>query len=1353
MKKKILFTFLACYLFNNNVKAADIVDLDSLNNAIREGKESNINIEKDLILDSNIENQTAQDLVIDGGNHSLDGQGQYSGFWVDGDKNLTVLNLGSSTGDITSSVKNFLNSDDYDGGCVISFGSDGKLTVKNSTFYNNISTDKFKGHGAAISTFSNDSNFKSEVYIDNSYFIQNKSHSGSAIGGSVKILDINKSVFKDNSTVDTSSSGAGRGGAIYVFSDIEKSPDSHLKITNTNFENNKSYFYGGAIYAIDIANIDISKGTFKNNTSSNSYGGAGYLEDISFINIDNSEFNKNTSVRGGGALYVNDTDDIYPQINIKNSKFISNQTEQKGGALNVMGNMDIIGSEFDGNISQNSTGGAIFYSNISGKLNISDTTFTNNQADSYGGAISVYESDKTNIINSTFKNNSGSNGGALYITANESVIVDTDFIGNTATGNGGAIYTDAETLSIAADNKNVLFSQNTASENPSDIYLDWGNKLNLTAAESKKLEFNGTIYADEGTSKEININDTVSYTSADGSSHSVAGKGEVQFNNFVENLNVNLYGGMLSIGQNNEVNSSASESDGYLNTSTFNIKGDSILNTVNNVIGEFKPIEFNVEHGVNWEYRFDIDLESEKSDKLVNLNENKGNLRLGLLNIIKDTNKNEVEVKYSDTNIEGVLKDDYQVTTSTKTYQIEAKNDESGSSLVIKQDSSAYGLAGAVEYSSDVYSNTSDSDEIVEHWLGPEQHDNELKEDLVVNANDKGIVAGQDNIDGLVTDGHNLDVNNAQDFSGFNVAVDNNGEGTVTLKDSNFTGNTGDAAVKNKNGEIDIQASDKDVLFDNPDCNNEIVSDGGSVNVEGGNSVTFEGNLQGSNDANLNLNAGNVNFNGEVSGFDTTQDSGNVNIDEFSDADYTLKDGNLNVKDETNFNAENFTLEGGNLNTSNGKTGDLTADNFNLNGNVNMSVDVDLANEQMDRLTSASSEYTDGEINVNQFNVFSDTTKSNVRVNFTDDTTLKDHVSTDVTNVYGPIYNYAVSYDPENGDFLFNGGGSNASGYNPAIMASPIAAQLGGYLTQLNSYDEAFRNMDMYMLMTKAQRNALKFKNKYAAADSDLIYDPIISKNESNTAWFRPYTTFENVPLKNGQKVSNVAYGSFFGAESPMYDLGHGWDGIFSLYAGYNGSHQAYDGVSIYQNGGTFGVVGMAYKDNFFTGLTANIGSNVGEANTMYGNEDFTMLLSGVASKSGYNIEFKEGKYIVQPNLILSYSLVNTFDYTNAAGIRINADPLHAIQVEPGAKFIANLNNGWQPYLGVSFVYNILDKTNFTANDVALPELSIKPFVKYGVGVRKSWGKRFVGYLQSFITNGGRNGIGIQTGLRIYLGK
>ena len=185
----------------------------------------------------------------------------------------------------------------------------------------------------------------------------------------------------------------------------------------------------------------------------------------------------------------------------------------------------------------------------------------------------------------------------------------------------------------------------------------------------------------------------------------------------------------------------------------------------------------------------------------------------------------------------------------------------------------------------------------------------------------------------------------------------------------------------------------------------------------------------------------------------------------------------------------------------------------------------------------------------------------------------------------------------------------------------------------------------------------------------------------------------------------------------------------------------------------TLGLVGMAYKGNFFTGLTVNAGANVGEAHTYYGQDNFTMMLAGVANKTGYNWELADGKFIIQPSLMTSYSFVNTFDYTNSAGISIDSDAMHVVTFEPGLRFIGNLKNGWQPYAGVSFVWNLLDKTQFQANDASLPELSIKPFVRYGIGVRKTWGERLTGFFQTFFTNGGRNGVGFQIGFRMTLGK
>ena len=66
-------------------------------------------------------------------------------------------------------------------------------------------------------------------------------------------------------------------------------------------------------------------------------------------------------------------------------------------------------------------------------------------------------------------------------------------------------------------------------------------------------------------------------------------------------------------------------------------------------------------------------------------------------------------------------------------------------------------------------------------------------------------------------------------------------------------------------------------------------------------------------------------------------------------------------------------------------------------------------------------------------------------------------------------------------------------------------------------------------------------------------------------------------------------------------------------------------------------------------------------------------------------------------------------------------------------------------------ICTVIDNTRVQANTVYLPELSVKPFVEYGVGVQKRWGDRFTGFLEGMIRNGGRNGIALQFGLRISI--
>ena len=1165
-----------------------------------------------------------------------------------------------------------------------------------------------------------------------------------------------------------------------------------LKDSTDNASIKNTVFYGNTLNSGTItgkAMLTISRGTVDIDNlivDSNIGKGADSILDfssVSYTKINNSIF-QNNKTSELGTLQLSGGN-----VEINNSQFINNKMDYDGGSISVTSGLkSITNSIFKNNTAKYGAGGAIWFAQLSSSPYFINTTFEGNKAvNDAGGAIFIGGTSASTatayIIDSEFKNNEASYGGGLYTYRSiDFYVVDTVFTNNKA-NEGGAIYAERENLNIFANTKDVTFSGNIAT-NTTDtynggaaVYYDVRNltnvAFNINAANNKKVIFDNSIAA-YGTGVDVNMNinkSGLSYIDIEGNTVKITNLGEIQFNDKVgdeENniFNINLYGGTLSIGQNAHLNASIANPDGYINDNNFYVKGDSILNTVNNVIGEFAPKVFEIDNGVTLDYQFDVDLANEKSDT-ISVTSNNGTFRLSSFNVISDADTEGLKIKYSGTNINGTVKEDYSITTSQKTYDVIAENDNDGSYIVFSATEAGGGLPAAIANASNQYVITNNQDENVTAWIG--DNGNVVTKDIDINANGHSIYT-ENGLDGVVvSDGISAVMRNIKTLSGFNNPLTNNG-GNLIIVDSNIKDNTGSADITNNSGSVVIDAATTNISIGSENTENALISNGGFIEVKGSNKVTFNGDVKGSNNAKMSVST-DTNFNGDVSDMNIEQTSGTVDVNNVSGAVFTLNNGTLNLNEsgsfapdtfelingtinianETGFSPKSNILSGGNINAINGKTGNLNFNSLTLRNAINLAVDIDLKKQVMDTI-SASSVKGNGIIKINEFNVLSDSNKAKFSIPFADGK-LKDRVSTDIKTLEGKIYKYNIAYDSKTGQFNIIGGGNNSDGYSPSVMASPIAAQLQGYLTQLNSYDEAFRNMDMYMLLPSSVRQAMKHKNQVAISTSATVYNSDKTIYDDNTAWVRTHTTFEKVPLKNGPKVGNIAYGTYFGGESELYGLGYGWDGMWGLYAGYNGSHQNYNGVSMYQNGGTLGILGMAYKGNFFQGLTINTGANGGEASTRYGNEDFAMLMAGVASKTGYNIELSEGKFIIQPSLLLSYSFVNSFDYTNSEGIGISSDPLHAIQVEPNLKFIANLKNGWQPYASAGIVWSIMDKTHYMANEVSLPELSVKPYVKYGVGIRKSWGERFTGFFQTYITNGGRNGVGLQLGFRWALGS
>lgn len=1390
MKKKILLSAALAAMSMCTAYSADVTSWPEL---YTNRNESLIDIINDITAEGGnkvISTNTASAQVIDAHGHAIVGANGYS-FSLNNTADATFKNLGSyangTSGDNTFSYKDLNNTTQYikinssvnsfpkyvitryinnvslniensvftnNGSRILALsGSNETLNIKNSVFYGNSSTT----NGAMIDG-------KGTINIENSIFQDNHNlNDDGGIYDGTATINIKNSYFINNSSV-------GFGGVINQYANT-------LTIENSRFEGNSSAEDGGAICLdgnIDSASIKGSQ--FINNHNGGSYYDGGAISSAGgYVGIvDNVLFEGNNAISKGGGLYggMSKKQKAKPAILMKDVVFKNNEASTGGG----------------------------FYTDASASgrrqnyTYITDSEFTNNlvkATDHYmefgfpnGGGMTSATGVPMVINNTVFSNNVAdptgpdySAGGAIYFAGGAAEyplkVVDSTFTNNSAL-EGGAIFLENADAAIIAQTKDVLFSGNTASADADDyngggdIYFQansYSATLSLNAAENKKITFNGTIasYDDGGNTSTIDINKSgVTYNTYDGTTEKpvTAGTaGEIIFNNRVGDDTyyfnaINLYGGKLTLGKN----------DTHLNDNNFYVEGDSTLSTVNGAIGNFAPRAFEI--NATLDYMLDVDLANTQSDTIA-ITANTGALRLSSFNVISDSDTPDLKIKYSNTNVGGTVKDGYTITTSTSSYDVTAENDSTGSYIIFSVSEDVGGLPNAIKNGADQYIITDGKDENVTAWASAAG--NVIKNDMDINGNGHSIFT-ENGLDGLVVSADkNVTLRNVENLSGFNNALTNDG-GNVSVVDSNITGNTGTADITNNGGTVTINAQSKEITIGSDNTTNALLSDGGTVNVTGSDKVTFNGNVKGSSDAKMNISTDTV-FNGDVSDMNVVHSDGSVDVKNLTGGDYTQNDGTLNLKESGNFAPDNFelnngvvnipdesafaplvnTLNGGSISIVNDKTGELNFNTLNLNNTVNLAVDVDLKNEIMDRI-SASSVNGSGMIKINQFNLLSDANKSKLSLNFANDK-LKDYVSTDITSIEGKIFKYDVEYDNKTGCFNFAGGGGNSDGYSPSVLPTPIAAQLQGALVQLISYDEAFRNMDSYMLMPLSVRRAMKYKNRYAISSSDYVYDDSKDMYDNTSGWVRAQTVFEKVPLKHGPKVGNVAYSTYLGAESELYSVGKGWDVMWGLYAGYNGSHQHYDNVSMYQNGGTLGVLGMAYKGNFFQGLTINTGANAGEAYTSFGHDNFAMLMAGIASKTGYNFEFKEGKFIIQPSMLVSYSFVNTFDYTNSAGVRMTSSPLHAIMLEPNIKLIANIKGGWQPYLSVGMVWNVMDTSHYKANDVSLPDMTVKPYVKYGVGIRKTWGERFVGFFQTYITNGGRNGVGLQLGFRWAIGR
>ena len=104
--------------------------------------------------------------------------------------------------------------------------------------------------------------------------------------------------------------------------------------------------------------------------------------------------------------------------------------------------------------------------------------------------------------------------------------------------------------------------------------------------------------------------------------------------------------------------------------------------------------------------------------------------------------------------------------------------------------------------------------------------------------------------------------------------------------------------------------------------------------------------------------------------------------------------------------------------------------------------------------------------------------------------------------------------------------------------------------------------------------------------------------------------------------------------------------------------------------------------------------------------------------------------------------------YTNAAGMRVVSDALHAIQIHPYLKAILRTESEWEPFITIGWVKDFMGRTSYRAEGYTLPSIGVDPYVEYSLGAQKTWYDKYTFFWQVIGRNGGRNGVEVNAGLR-----
>ena len=577
--------------------------------------------------------------------------------------------------------------------------------------------------------------------------------------------------------------------------------------------------------------------------------------------------------------------------------------------------------------------------------------------------------------------------------------------------------------------------------------------------------------------------------------------------------------------------------------------------------------------------------------------------------------------------------------------------------------------------------------------------------------------------------------NNSSDIK-YDVTVAEGSSGNISMYGSGTT------SVSSKlNGKINVASENGVLNLDNRTTTDlgSVRANEGTINLKADNVKVKDVSVTGQNAA--------ANFSGNVTS------GGNASVSD---------NGTLGLFGNANF--DSLSANNGSLNLTNGAVNTVNVDSMIVNGDSSIFFDADPRSQLTDTIIVG-----DGTGSITAGTGTADDPYKQVIVggiNFTQ-SPIDRNVQFDISNlIQGNSTNPNLIRLPDGGivtntamgQYLLTSSGAgtpmvtaNLTYLNPQMYRGQVAT-IATWQNQLLVNNLLFDHMN---LVTRKLMDEERTANKYAAAIPQI--DPYQYNLQDGSLWFKAYGAFETLSMTKGLNVGNNAYGSIIGADFPLVNLKNGWKLVPTAYIGYNGAHQHFNGVSMYQNGAQLGIMGTAYKGDFMTSLLAYGG---GYANDMtvrgeYGNGSDTTgnWFAGVASKSAYNIRLPHD-FIIQPAFMAAYNAFGQQNWgSNFGSMSMSSGMLNGLNVAPGLNFI------WQKktfsiYAMTQLVYNVMGGVDGKAGNVDLGYVRMRHcYFEYGLGVMKKFKDTFSGYLQFTIRNGGRTGIGFSGGLQWKVGK